>query len=297
MTTFNKLSIYTNGEKLAEFAPNEPISNIIDYLELCRTEANLTDTQIIPEGCSRKVKESVVEDVADKEWTLWSSSDLAEDNEQIPLVKIRRNDNGELEAVAIGEDDFDQESFKIATNSLKYSVGKPDKDRILRVDKSLNHSDPFMSTELQRMNIIANKNVDKKPIEKVIGQDPKTVSDEPVEREVTDKAHPQGLQMLANQILMTNRDDLKAAANSRNTSEEKMVELFNELTGVDYYTEKITDEKQYNYILDLLGRSSDKYDDSYASPSENKYVMGLKDLTEDLIEKILLKQDPDFYKV
>ena len=105
------------------------------------------------------------------------------------------------------------------------------------------------------------------------------------------------MQLLAGQVLMANRDDLKAKANLKTTTEDDLVKMFNEITGVDYYTEKIVDKDQYNYILDLLGRSTDIYKDSNVSPEDNKYVQGLKNLTEGLIEKVLVRNDPDFYKI
>ena len=109
----------------------------------------------------------------------------------------------------------------------------------------MNHSDPFFSTELYRDNIKANKGLSRDDIKDATTNE--------------DGSNQQGLQLLANQILMTNRDDLKAAATNKTATEEKLVDLFNKMTGVDYYTEKVTDQEQYDYILDLLGRSSDKY--------------------------------------
>ena len=288
-----KLVIKYKGDEAASFQPEDTIKDLFNILDVFDKE-EIKDVEFIP-VFEEEIKESFVEDIPDKEWTIWSSSDFAEADEQIPLVKIKMNDEGELEAIALSDSNFDQESYKIASSSLKYSAGKAIKDRILRVDKSLNHNDPFFSTELQRQNIISTRGMKKEPIEKLLKADPKAISDEPTKRKVALKPNDQGMQMLANQILITNRDDLKAAANLKSASEEKMVELFKDMTGVDYYTEQVVDEDQYNYVLDLLGRSHNKYDESYVSPDENEYVKRLKDLTEDLIEKILLKQDPDFY--
>ena len=263
-----------------------------------KTLPTVSNFSVMKNNAENKISESIAVDTPEKEWTIWSSSDFAEGDEQIPLVKIIMNDAGELEAVAVGDDDFDKESLKTAANSLKYSVGKPIKDRILRVDKSLNHSDPFLSTEIQRNAIRANRGEQKKSIRDLIGQDPKTVSDEPRPEGEKAKFNPTllGLTNIAAQVLLTNRDEMKAAANGKFVNEDTLVDLFKDMTGVDYYTEKIVDEEQYNYILDLLGRSHDKFDKTYLSPDENNYVQGLKDLTEDLIEKVLLKADPDFYK-
>lgn len=297
-------------EESAEEVPAEPpVTNTPSVTEPVVEESTsvtekstelptIGDYSVMKNNAEDKISESIAVDNADKAWTIWSSSDFAEGDEQIPLVRIIRNDAGELEAVAVGDDNFDQESFKIATNSLKYSVGKPIKDRILRVDKSLNHSDPFLSTEIQRNAIRANRGEQKSSVKDLIGQDPKTVSDEARPEGEKAKVKPTnlGLTNIAAQILLTNRDDLKAAANNKLANEDALVKLFNEMTGVDYYTEKIIDEEQYNYVLDLLGRSHDRYDKTYVSPDENEYVMNLKDLTEDLIEKVLLKTDPDFYK-
>lgn len=291
-------------EKPIEEVPAEP--SIIDAPSFDEPVVSETPTElptvgdysIMKNNAENKISESIAIDVPDKEWTIWSSSDFAETDEQIPLVKIIMNDNGELEAVAISDDNFDKESYKTASSSLKYSVGKPINDRILRVDKSLNHNDPFLSTEIRRNSIRANRGEKKRSIADVIGQDPLTVSDEPRPEgeKVTLNPTNLGLTNIAAQILLTNRDDLKAAANNRMVNEDTLVELFNDMTGVDYYTEKIIDKDQYDYVLDLLGRSNDKFDKTYVSPDENAYVQNLKDLTEDLIEKVLLKTNPDFYK-
>lgn len=291
-------------EKPVEEVPAEP--SIIDAPSPDEPVVSETPTElptvgdysVMKNNAENKISESIAVNTPDKEWTIWSSSDFAETDEQIPLVKIIMNDDGELEAIAVGDDNFDKESYKIASNSLKYSVGKPIKDRILRVDKSLNHSDPFLSTEIRRNSIKANRGEKKKNITDLIGQDPLTVSDEPRPEGEKATLNPTnlGLTNVAAQILLTNRDDLKAAANNRMVNEDTLVELFNDMTGVDYYTEKIIDNDQYNYVLDLLGRSHDKFDKTYVSPDENAYVQNLKDLTEDLIEKVLLKTNPDFYK-
>lgn len=295
----NKLVIKYKGEQITTFEPEEKIQDLIDYLDIGLSEDERNDIEIVPESL-KNIKESIVSD-SENEWTIWSSSDLAEDDEQIPLVKIRKTADGDLEAVAIGDDNFDTESYKTAVASLKYSVGKPDKDRILRVDKSLNHSDPYLSTELRRLNIRANKGTKKEPISKIIGQDPKTVPDEPVEnRKISNHIDYNGLTTLASQVLLSYRDELKALANKvkakeNPTTEETLVDAFQDMTGVNYYTEKIVDQEQYNYLLDLLGRSTDKYNETHVDPKDNDYVMRLKDLTEDLIEKVLLKQNPDYY--
>lgn len=267
-------------------------------IEDSKSLPTVSDFSVMKNNAENKISESIAVDVPEKEWTIWSSSDFAEDDEQIPLVKIIMNDAGELEAVAVGDDNFDQESLKTAANSLKFSVGKPINDRILRVDKSLNHSDPFLSTEIQRNAIRANRGTQKKSIKDLIKQDPKTVSDEPRPEGEKAKVNPTllGLTNVAAQVLLTNRDEMKAAANNKLANEDKLVDLFKDMTGVDYYTEKIVDEEQYNYILDLMGRSYDNFDKTYLSPDENPYIQGLKDLTEDLIEKVLLRTDPDFYK-
>lgn len=293
--------VTTDDEKVKEEPAKEP--HLIDTPSAAEESVvedklpTVGDYSVMRNNAENKISESIAVDIPDKEWTIWSSSDFADNDEQIPLVKITVNDDGELEAVGVGDSEFDKESLKIATSSLKYSVGKPVKDRILRVDKSLNHNDPFLSTELQRNSIIANRGEKKKSIKDLIGQDPKTVSDEPRTEndKVTSRLNDYGLTTVASQILLTNRDDLKAAANTKTINEDKLVNMFNDMTGVDYYTEKIIDEDQYNYILDLLGRSHDKYDKTYVGPEDNGYVQNLKDLTEDLIEKVLLKADPNFY--
>lgn len=291
------IGVYLNGTLLTKFKDEEDtIESLTDYLSVLNDD-ELEQIRIKPlTKKDTKVEEKFVEDVPNQSWTIWSSSDLAKDEEQIPLVKIITNAEGELEAQAVGDSPFDLESLKTAQNSLKSSVGKPIRDRILRIDKSLNHNDPFFSTELQRQNMAANKSLPKKSIKDILGDiDPKTLSDEP-ETGSSLGIDASNLDTLSKQILITNRDDLKAIANKKSASEEELVDMFEEITGVNYYTEKITDEEQYEYLLDLMGRSHDIYDEDYVDPQENAYVMSLKDLTEDLIEKVLLKQDPDFYK-
>lgn len=247
------------------------------------------------------ISESIEKD-NEQEYTIWSSSDFAEGAEQIPLVKIKVDSEGELYAEAIGNDNLDQESYRIAKDSLKYSVGRPLNDRLLRVDKSLNHSDPFFSTELQRDNIKATRGntVEKKDIDiDVEDVMPTTEAEKEARRKELKKSvsgfTDTGLKALASQVLVTNRDDLKAAATSKYATEGDLAHLFGKLTGVDYYTNKITDEDQYSTLLTLLGKDIDKYSDNYEGPEDNEYVKGLKDLTETLIEKVNLRNNPNFY--
>lgn len=234
-----------------ELSGDEDLDEIAQFLH----EQAVADSLISE---NKKIKESYVED-APGEYTIWSASDLAE--EQIPLVKIKTDANGDLYVEAVGDTEFDKESVKIATNSIASSKksGKSLKDTLIRVDKSLNHSDPFFSVEFDRS--IANS----------------------------------GMELIAAQALRTLRDDLKAVANRKNVTEEDIVNKYTELTGVDYYTDEIVDKDQYDQILILLTKDPrDKY--NYISPKENQFVQKTKDLAEDLIEKVLLKNDPDFYK-
>lgn len=296
----NKLTLNYKDEIIKTFNKEDRIADLLDFIDSLDNDVK-SEVKIVTERCNTKIRENFVEDVPGKEWTIWSATDLvADSNEQIPLVKIILNDDGELEAKALSDDNFDQESFRTATNSLKASTGKDTKARLLRVDKSLNHNDPFFSTELQRQLLKANKNVAKKDIKDIIKVDPKNISDEPIEGERDigkQRFHRHGVSTLAAQILLTNRDDLKAIANRKGATEEDLTEAFKDMTGVDYYTEKIVNQEQYNYVLDLLGRSTDKYNETYVGPEDNKYIQSLKDVTEDLIEKVLLKEDPDFYKM
>lgn len=285
----NKLVLKYKGSKIHTFDGNDTVAEMIKNIkEWYDVEPSDLSFHLITEEepgqaivADNEVSERVVVDEPDKEYTIWSSSDLLDSNYQIPLVKLHLQDDGELEAEAVGDNAFDLESLKIAQNSLKSTTGRSIKDRLTRIDKSLNHSDPFFSTELYRDNIRANKGL----------------TDDEIKDNTTndDGSNQQGLQTLANQILVTNRDDLKALANTSKASEEKLVDLFGQITGVDYYTDKVIDQEQYDYLLDLLGRSNDKYKDSHVAPEENAYVQRLKDLTEDLIEKVLLKEDPNFY--
>ena len=157
-------------------------------------------------------------------------------------------------------DALDKESVKIATDVLNNAKksGKSNKDTLVRLDKTLNHNDPFFSVEFDRS--ISNS----------------------------------GYELFAQQTLRTLRDDLKAVANNKNSTEDDIVNKFTELTGVDYYTDKVVDKDQYNQLLILLMKDPrDAF--NYVPPKENEYVQRTKDLTEDLIEKVLLRQDPDFY--
>lgn len=206
------------------------------------------------------VAESYVEDEPGK-YTVWSASDLVESKDQIPLVKIETTDEGKLQAIAIGDDEFDKESHKIAQNVIDYAYnhGKTNpKDILVRIDKTLNHADPFFSVEFDR------------------------------------KVTNTGYELLAAQTLRTLRDDLKAVVNTKGASEQAIVDKYAELTGVDYYTDKVIDREQYKTILGLQGKKDDRF--SYEKPDENAYMIRLKDLAENLIEKVLLKEDPDFYK-
>lgn len=195
------------------------------------------------------VAESYVEDEPGK-YTFWSASDLVESKDQIPLVKIETTDEGKLQAIAIGDDEFDKESHKIAQNVIDYAYnhGKTNpKDILVRIDKTLNHADPFFSVEFDR------------------------------------KITNTGYELLAAQTLRTLRDDLKAVVNTKGASEQAIVDKYAELTGVDYYTDKVIDREQYKTILGLQGKKDDRF--SYEKPDENAYMIRLKDLAENLIEK------------
>lgn len=191
-------------------------------------------------------------------YTIWSASDLAK--EQIPLVRIKIDDNGDYYAEAVGDDEFDKESFKIA-NQVIATAKKGDKDLkyvLTRLDKTLNHNDPFFSVEF--------------------------------DRSITNN----GLELMAAQALRTLRDDLKATANGRNATEDSIMDKFTELTGVDYVTNDIVDKEQYDQILVLMLKDPrDRF--NYIKPDENPYIQRLRDLTDDLIEKVNLKRDPNFY--
>ena len=195
---------------------------------------------------------------SDGGYTIWSASDLAK--EQIPLVRIKIDDNGDYYAEAVGDDEFDKESFKIA-NQVIATAKKGNKDLkyvLTRLDKTLNHNDPFFSVEF--------------------------------DRSITNS----GLELMAAQALRTLRDDLKAAAKNKNTTEETIIDKFTELTGVDYATNKILDKDQYDQILILMLKDpKDRF--NYIRPEENPYIQKLRDLTDDLIEKVNLKHDPNFY--
>lgn len=222
-----------------------------------------------------KIAEKYVED-AEGEYTIWSASDLIPNSKQIPLVKIKTDENGDLFAETVSDSAFDMESYKIAQSVIDTAKksNKSVRDTLIRIDKTLNHNDPFFSVEIDR------------------------------------SIAPTALDLLGSQALRTLRDDLKAAANLKSATEETITDKYMELTGVNYYTgdiaagyvytdketgEKFTGKEQYNIILGLMNRDPrDKH--NYISPEENPFIQRLKDLTEDLIEKVLLKNDPDFYE-
>lgn len=304
------VALYYNNEEIHKFDGKDTLQSIIDlineyyegmdlnnlYLKFIQKVEAPTVTEEIK---TEEISESIKEDVPEQEYTIWSSSDVAEADEQIPLVKIKVEADGTLTPTAMSDSPLDQESYKITVNSLKTTEGRPLKDRLLRVDKSLNHNDPNFSTEIIRNRIKANKGGEKKNIEDIIGHDPKTVSDEPVapgtKRDY--KLHNVGMTAFAAQVLLSNRDEMKAAANLKSASEDSLVKKFAELTGVDYYTDKIIDQDQYDHLLMLQNKPADKFDENYVSPDINDYVQKLKNLTEELIEKVNLKKNPNFYKV
>lgn len=267
---------------------------------------NLTSIEEQPKVTAKQsVKEAIVTDKENEEYTIMSASDFSDEKDQIPLVKVKLNHaTGQYEAYAVDDSAFAKADQKTAQASLKSSAGKPLKDRLTRIDKSLNHNDPNLSTEASRNLIRANRGEAKKSVKKLYpGEDYTTEesSDNPLDqvdtkRKINTKFNNEGTQTLASQLLIHMRDELKALANVKSSTEEKLVDLFKQLTGVDYYTEKIVDELQYNYLLELLGHSSDKYHKSHLTPDDNKYVQLLKDLTEDLIEKVNLRNNPENYK-
>lgn len=245
----------------------------------------------------KKVSESYKEN-ADGSFTIWSASDLQKDGYQIPLVNLKKDDEGKFYAEQVGDSEFDVESYNIAQKVID-TANKSNKDDnyvLMRVDKTLNHNDPFFGVELDR-----------------------SVVNSPTE-------------LIAAQALRTLRDDLKNFVDfgirSGKLTEEDITNKFTELTGVNYYTDEVitgnitvrlpedteeyvdkdgktkyrqiykthtfSGEEQYNTLLGLLGKDpKDKY--NYIPPDENPFIQRLKDLTEDLIEKLLLKQDPSFY--
>ena len=216
----------------------------------------------------QSVEESIVTDKENEEYTIMSASDFSDEKDQIPLVKVKLNHaTGQYEAYAVDDSAFAKADQKTAQASLKSSAGKPLKDRLKRIDKSLNHNDPNLSTEASRNLIRANRGEAKKSVKNLYpGEDYTTEesSDNPLDqvdtkRKINTKFNKEGTQTLASQLLIHMRDELKALANVRSSTEEKLVDLFKQLTGVDYYTEKIVDELQYNYLLELLGHSSDKH--------------------------------------
>lgn len=304
-----------NGHVIAIFTENETVKDILYFLDGIdnqdlvlvpgkaneATEENL-DEQVLIE---QPVEEAIVTDKEGEEYTIMSASDFSDEKDQIPLVKVKLNHaTGQYEAYAVDDSAFAKADQKTAQASLKSSAGKPLKDRLTRIDKSLNHNDPNLSTEASRNLIRANRGEAKKSVKDLYPGEDYTTEESPdnpldqvnTKRKINTKFNAEGTQTLASQLLIHMRDELKTLANVKSSTEEKLVDLFKQLTGVDYYTEKVVDELQYNYLLELLGHSSDKYHKSHLTPDDNKYVQYMKDLTEDLIEKVNLRNDPENYK-
>lgn len=311
----NVLLAKLNGHVIAIFTENETVKDILYFLDDIdnqdlvlvpgkaneATEENL-DEQVLIE---QPVEEAIVTDKEGEEYTIMSASDFSDEKDQIPLVKVKLNHaTGQYEAYAVDDSAFAKADQKTAQASLKSSAGKPLKDRLTRIDKSLNHNDPNLSTEASRNLIRANRGEAKKSIKDLYPGEDYTTEESPdnpldqvnTKRKINTKFNAEGTQTLASQLLIHMRDELKTLANVKSSTEEKLVDLFKQLTGVDYYTEKVVDELQYNYLLELLGHSSDKYHKSHLTPDDNKYVQYMKDLTEDLIEKVNLRNDPENYK-
>lgn len=312
-----KFTLLLDNREVATYE-NKNISDIVDDINEHIDTDELDNIKIKVETFTDDVKdengqgvviasESYVEDKPG-EYTVWSASDLVSSGDQIPLVKILPNDvkgtvsvdydvytyvdtdeidpktgrlkeptevvkkktidipdNSPIIAKRVGDSRFDIESEKIANDVIRtaYSGGKnPNvKDVLIRLDKTLNHNDPFFSVEF--------------------------------DRSITNP----GSDILASQTLRTMRDDLKAAANNKSATEDTIVDKYLELTGVDYYEDLVFDEDQYDTVLKLQGRAVDKDRKKYyEAPAENEYMKRFKDLAEDLIEKVNLRNDPDFYK-
>lgn len=243
------------------------------------------------EECSAKISERYEEN-EDGTYTIWSASDLSDDGTQIPLVTLKRDEEGKLYAEALSDSPFDQESLKLAQGTINtaYKSGKDDNYILTRVDKTLNHADPYMQVELGRQG-------------------------------TGGKMQLQGQSLLAAQAIITLRDDLKNfLSNQPKCTEADIVNKFAELTGVDYYTGEIIDGKlkarvpgitkeykdpktgvtkysdvledldytgkeQYQQLLTLQGRSIDEFDETYVSPKDNPLIQGLQKMTKGLIEK------------
>lgn len=283
---------------------NKPFKDTTYTCKYCGTENALTDHHEYDEDGTIKEKEisEKYEENADGTYTIWSASDLAKDGYQIPLVTIKRDDEGKFYAEALSDSNFDTESKDLAQSVIDtaYKSGKDDNYILTRIDKTLNHNDPYFSVEFNR----GGKG---------------------------GKVDIASTELLAAQTLRSMRDELKNFVNSHRTcTEEDIVAKFAELTGVDYYTEKVIDgnitinlpdtteeyvdsktgktkyrdiykkhtfsgKEQYDHLLKLMGKDpNDRF--NYETPSENPFIQRLKDLTEDLIEKQLLKQNPNFYK-
>ena len=106
----------------------------------------------------QSVEESIVTNKENEEYTIMSASDFSDEKDQIPLVKVKLNHaTGQYEAYAVDDSAFAKADQKTAQASLKSSAGKPLKDRLKRIDKSLNHNDPNLSTEASRNLIRANR--------------------------------------------------------------------------------------------------------------------------------------------
>lgn len=207
---------------------------------------------------NKRIKERYSEDKPG-EYTIWSSSDLLSPDEKYALVKVKTDEDGNLYPEALSDSAIDQEAYKIAKNSLANSAktGKTLEQTLLRLDKTLNHSDPFFSVEVDRN--ISNT----------------------------------GYELLAAQTLITLRDDIKAVYNRKFTdtkdytaaeqAEDAILDKYQELTGLQYYNDKIVDADQYAHLLYLLRKKD------YEEPKDNIYIKELKKLVSDLIDKAKVK--------
>lgn len=254
------------------------------------------DVDDLVEYISNQLKKRVAESYeenTDGSYTVWSASDLAEDGYQIPLVTLKKDDEGKFYAEQLGDTPFDEESYQIAQNVIDTAnkSGKDDKYILTRVDKTLNHNDPFFGVELDRS--VVNSTTE----------------------------------LLAAQALRTLRDDLKtfveAGIRTGKITTDDIANKFTELTGVDYRTGEVipgditvklpdaTEEyidkntgktkyrqtykehtfsgkEQYDNLLTLLGKDpKDKY--NYIPPKENPFIQRLMELTGDLIDKLVDK--------
>ena len=103
------VALYYNNEEIHKFDGKDTLQSIIDLINEYYEGMDLNNLylkfiqKVETSDFTEKVSESIKEDVPEQEYTIWSSSDVAEADEQIPLVKIKVEADGTLTPTAISD--------------------------------------------------------------------------------------------------------------------------------------------------------------------------------------------------